>query len=137
MQLLTESHHSMATDTLLKYNDILICSILCEQRQLKDLLQTTLNAADQDPAANNLKMSTVLLYQTAILCNKRCLLAYHHHHLERLKDLYWSVGDALPLLLSMPSASASQNVNASGNGSSGPPCFPHFTNYNAPTSGDC
>ncbi|KAL6305955.1 hypothetical protein BKA93DRAFT_730122 [Sparassis latifolia] len=101
-QLLTESRRSTATDTLLKYNDVLVRSILREQRQLEDLLQTTLNTADQDPAANNPKMPTVLLYQTAILRNKRCLLAYHHHRLERLKDLYWSVGGALPLLLSMP-----------------------------------
>ncbi|GBE87569.1 DNA replication complex GINS protein [Sparassis crispa] len=120
-QLLTESRRSTATDTLLKYNDVLVRSILREQRQLEDLLQTTLNTADQDPAANNPKMPTVLLYQTAILRNKRCLLAYHHHRLERLKDLYWSVGGALPLLLSMPSASASQNVNASGGGNGGPP----------------
>ncbi|KAL6298130.1 hypothetical protein BKA93DRAFT_744757 [Sparassis latifolia] len=128
MQLLTESRRSMATDTLLKYNEVLIHSILCEQRQL---LQATLNTADQDLVVNNPKMSTVLLYQTAVLHNKQCLLAYHHCHLwkiiyTRLKDLYWSVSGALPLLLSMPSASASQNVNSSSGGNSESPVDVHL-----------
>ncbi|KAH9949728.1 hypothetical protein B0H21DRAFT_727132 [Amylocystis lapponica] len=102
-QLLTESRRSTTTDTLLKYNDVLVRSIIREQRQLEDLIHAAL-AIQPDGPADNLAMPTVLLYQTAILRNKRCLLAYHQHRLDRLKDLYWSVGGALPLLLSMPTA---------------------------------
>ncbi|KAI0732590.1 hypothetical protein C8Q72DRAFT_958482 [Fomitopsis betulina] len=107
-QLLVESRRSTATDTLLKYNDVLVRSILREQRQLEALLQAAL-AAHPDPAAPNPLLPTVLLYQTAINRNKRCLLAYHAHRIDRLKDLYWSVGGALPLLLSMPSSHASSD----------------------------
>ncbi|RPD63147.1 hypothetical protein L227DRAFT_415731 [Lentinus tigrinus ALCF2SS1-6] len=121
-QLLTESRRSTATNTLLKYNDVLVRSIIREQRDLdariEALLMNTAPAEgtdDDDPDAtldaakqkeSERVMPTVLLYQTAILRNKRCLLAYHQHRLEFLKDLYWSVGGALPLLLSLPPAQA-------------------------------
>ncbi|KAF9802226.1 hypothetical protein IEO21_09931 [Rhodonia placenta] len=109
-QLLTESRRSTATDTLLKYNDVLVRAVIREQRQLEALLQAGLAAApdtDDDPGAPpNPALSTVLLYQTAINRNKRCLLAYHAHRIERLKDLYWRVGGALPLLLSMAAPAA-------------------------------
>ena len=112
-QLLIESRRSTATDTLLKYNDVLVRSIIREQRQLENLLQAAL-AAHPDEAEPNPLLPTVLLYQTAINRNKRCLLAYHAHRIDRLKDLYWSVGGALPLLLSMPSAAPS-HAGADGN----------------------
>ncbi|KAI0724352.1 hypothetical protein C8T65DRAFT_626211 [Cerioporus squamosus] len=121
-QLLTESRRSTATNTLLKYNDVLVRSIIREQRDLDARIEALLiNTAptggddDDDPDAtldaqkqkeSERVMPTVLLYQTAILRNKRCLLAYHQHRLEFLKDLYWSVGGALPLLLSLPPAQA-------------------------------
>lgn len=105
-QLVTESRRSTATDTLLKYNDVLVRSIIREQRQLETLIQEALdklahNAMDVDDNDGGVEMTPdVILYQTTILRNKRCLLAYHHHRLERLKDLYWSLGGALPLILS-------------------------------------
>jgi hypothetical protein len=34
-----------------------------------------------------------------ILCNKCCLLAYYVHCLGHLKDVYWVLGSALPVLL--------------------------------------
>lgn len=97
-QLVTESRRSTATDTLFKYNDPLIRQILREQRQLETLVQSALSPADLD-ALTDISPSA-LIYQTAILRNKRCLLAYHSHRIERLKDLYWAFGGALPHLLS-------------------------------------
>ncbi|KAI0336022.1 hypothetical protein GY45DRAFT_1316059 [Cubamyces sp. BRFM 1775] len=118
-QLLTESRRSTATNTLLKYNDVLVRAIVREQRDLDARLESALarSAPDDDGDGDilteeereelkNRWMPTILLYQTAILRNKRCLLAYHHHRLELLKDLYWSVGGALPLLLALPPAAA-------------------------------
>ena len=96
-QLVTESRRSTATDTLFKYNDPLIRQILREQRQLETLIQSTLSLSDSD----TFDSPALLIYQTAILRNKRCLLAYHSHRVDRLKDLYWSVGGALPHLLSL------------------------------------
>ncbi|KAI0662627.1 hypothetical protein C8Q70DRAFT_908709 [Cubamyces menziesii] len=102
-QLLTESRRSTATNTLLKYNDVLVRAIIREQRDLDARLESALarSAPDDDDYSltdaereelKNRWMPTILLYQTAILRNKRCLLAYHHHRLELLKDLYWSTG---------------------------------------------
>ncbi|EPQ51497.1 GINS complex, Psf1 component [Gloeophyllum trabeum ATCC 11539] len=97
-QLVTESRRSTATDTLLKYNDPLIRSIIREQRQLEQMIASTLeNLADPEFDGAN---PSLLIYQTAILRNKRCLLAYHSHRIDRLRDMYWAVGGALPHLLS-------------------------------------
>ncbi|KAI0824142.1 hypothetical protein BC628DRAFT_1379987 [Trametes gibbosa] len=122
-QLLTESRRSTTTNTLLKYNDVLVRAVVREQRDLEARLEAALarSAAPPDPdapappPAENAYMPTVLLYQTAILRNKRCLLAYHHHRLEFLKDLYWSVGGALPLLLSLPPAAANPHAGPNAN----------------------
>jgi hypothetical protein len=42
---------------------------------------------------------TVQATDTAILCNKCCLPAYHAYCLNRLKDAYWALDNALPVLL--------------------------------------
>ncbi|KIJ64102.1 hypothetical protein HYDPIDRAFT_175796 [Hydnomerulius pinastri MD-312] len=88
-QLIVESRRSTLTDTLLKYNDNLVRSIIREQRDLEKL---TDSAQEATPA--------ILIYQTAIVRNKRCLLAYHKHRMDRLRDMYWTVGGALPHILS-------------------------------------
>lgn len=108
-QLVTESRRSTLTDTLLKYNDPLIRSIIREQRQLEQLLEAALAAqpdaeldgADAGAGAPMAAVSApLLIYQTAINRNKRCLLAYHQHRLDVLRALYWACGGALPHLLS-------------------------------------
>jgi GINS complex subunit 1 len=106
-QLVTESKRSTGTDTLLKYNDPLVRAIIREQRQLEQLLQVALVAQEpQDDSQLTLADAPteltvpLLVYQTAINRNKRCLLAYHSHRLDRLRAMYWAVGGALPHLLS-------------------------------------
>ncbi|KAI0056148.1 DNA replication complex GINS protein PSF1 [Artomyces pyxidatus] len=95
-QLVQESRRSTLTDTLLKYNDSLVRTVLREQRALEALITAAIAASpDQTTFAPSL-----LLHQTALLRNKRCLLAYHAHRLDRLRDMYWSLGGALPALLS-------------------------------------
>lgn len=89
-QLVLESRRSTANEMLLKYNGELVRSIIREQRELDRLADTP----DITPE--------LLIHQTAILRNKRCLLAYHMHRLDRLRDMYWAVGGALPHLLSNP-----------------------------------
>jgi GINS complex subunit 1 len=91
-QLVTESKRSTATDTLLKYNDTLIRSIIREQRDLENAANLLVHTNPPPPA--------LLIYQTAIVRNKRCLLAYHAHRIDRLRDMYWDVGGALPHILS-------------------------------------
>lgn len=99
-QLIIESKRSTQTDTLLKYNDLLIRRIIREQRDLEKLVASSLQYAEsQSGNSLDIKPST-LIYQAVIIRNKRCLLAYHTHRLDRLRDLFWAVGGALPHLLS-------------------------------------
>ena len=93
-QLIIESRRSTQTDTLLKYNDSMVRSIIREQRDLEKAI-ATLDLQDGRPPPPPL-----LIIQTAINRNKRCLLAYHSHRVDRLRDMYWAVGGALPHILS-------------------------------------
>jgi GINS complex subunit 1 len=93
-QLIIESRRSTQTDTLLKYNDSMVRTIIREQRDLEKAV-ATLNLQDGRPPPPPL-----LIIQTAINRNKRCLLAYHSHRVDRLRDMYWAVGGALPHILS-------------------------------------
>lgn len=92
IQLVTESRRSTLTDTLLKYNDNLIRQIIREQRDLEKHMQSLIASDAVSPS--------LLIYQTAIVRNKRCLLAYHMHRMDRLRDMYWACGCALPHILS-------------------------------------
>jgi len=92
-QLVMESRRSTQTDTLLKYNDTLVRSIIREQRDLEKAAEP-LALLDGPPAPE------LLVIETAINRNKRCLLAYHTHRTDRLRDMYWNVGGALPHILS-------------------------------------
>jgi GINS complex subunit 1 len=101
-QLVQESRRSTLADTLLKYNDVLVRTVIREQRHLEDLIDRAIAAQTANGAADAAftgDAPALLLYQTAVLRNKRCLLAYHAHRLERLKDQYWALGGALPALL--------------------------------------
>lgn len=92
-QLVMESRRSTQTDTLLKYNDSLVRSLIREQRDLE-------KAAEALTADDGSLPPGLLIIQTAISRNKRCLLAYHSHRVDRLRDMYWAVGGALPHILS-------------------------------------
>jgi GINS complex subunit 1 len=98
-QLVQESRRSTLTDTLLKYNDTLVRTVIREQRNLEDLINSAIAAQGDSGALTATDAPALLLYQTAVLRNKRCLLAYHAHRLDRLKDMYWALGAALPALL--------------------------------------
>lgn len=114
-QLIMESRRSTLTDTLLKYNDSLVRSIIREQRDLEKAAQPLalqLALMEEEAAAGGggavEPPAALLIMQTAIQRNKRCLLAYHAHRLDRLRDLYWSVGGALPHMLSPTSETRSK-----------------------------
>jgi len=88
-QLVMESRRSTQTDTLIKYNDNLVRQLIREQRELERAIEPSSEAT---PA--------LLIITTAINRNKRALLTYHAHRVDRLRDMYWAVGGALPHLLS-------------------------------------
>ena len=90
-QLVTESRRSILTITLLKYNDTLVRSLIREQRDLEKAASPYTHSATPPPA--------LLIIQTIIAQNKRCLLAYHSQRLDHLITMYWSGGCSLPHVL--------------------------------------
>ncbi|EAU87036.1 DNA replication complex GINS protein PSF1 [Coprinopsis cinerea okayama7 len=96
-KLLMESRRSTQTDTLMKYNDTLVRTVIREQRDLEKL---ALSIADEN--LRGPPPPALLIIQTSINRNKRCLLAYHAHRTSMLQNLYWKCGGALPHLLSNP-----------------------------------
>lgn len=101
-QLVTESRRSTATDTLFKYNDNLVRLLIREQRGLEELVSAALEALPADMGMGGGLPPSLVIHQTTLMRNKRCLLAYHQHRMDFLKDLFWNVGGALPPLLSNP-----------------------------------
>lgn len=104
-QLLLESRRSTQTDTLLKYNDVLVRSIIREQREFEKALLAQIAKTQENEAPP----PAVIIIQTAINRNKRCLLAYHSHRLDRLRDMYWALGGALPAILQDPDTRSKLN----------------------------
>ncbi|KAH8109921.1 DNA replication complex GINS protein PSF1 [Phellopilus nigrolimitatus] len=98
-QLVTESRRSTATDTLFKYNDPLVRSLIREQRGLEALITAALDDMPDGADPSQLPPS-IVIHQTTVMRNKRCLLAYHQHRMNFLKDLFWSLGGSLPPILS-------------------------------------
>lgn len=92
IQLVMESRRSNQTDQLLKYADPLVRQIIREQRDLEKMMRHLESTDAVSPS--------LLIYQTAIVRNKRCLLAYHAHRMDQLRDMYWASGCALPHILS-------------------------------------
>jgi GINS complex subunit 1 len=99
-QLVTESRRSTATETLFKYNDNLVRLLIREQRGLEDLIAAAIDALPLDLNAQNVVPPSLVIHQTTAMRNKRCLLAYHQHRIDFLKNLFWSSGGALPPILS-------------------------------------
>ena len=107
IQLVTESRRSTATETLFKYNDPLVRQILREQRHLEELVQTAIESMPlREDEEGEVLPASVVIHQTTVLRNKRCLLAYHQHRMDFLKTLYWNLGGALPPILSNPALRA-------------------------------
>ncbi|KIP01131.1 hypothetical protein PHLGIDRAFT_49870, partial [Phlebiopsis gigantea 11061_1 CR5-6] len=116
--LVTESERSQRADTL-SSTTTTSSAFIREQRDLERLIQAALA---------RLAPADIVLYQTVIPRNKCYLLAHHTHRLDRVKDLYWFVGGALPPLLSAPTTTtASVSANAMGDLRSR--FSPHMVNF--------
>ncbi|KDQ16671.1 hypothetical protein BOTBODRAFT_43274 [Botryobasidium botryosum FD-172 SS1] len=94
--LINDARRSTASDTLLKYNDETVRLVRRELRVLDSDIASTIgdNLAAPTPPPGVMCAST--FYHIAIRRNIRCLLAYHAHRIDRLKDQYWASGGALP-----------------------------------------
>ncbi|CED85308.1 Predicted alpha-helical protein, potentially involved in replication/repair [Phaffia rhodozyma] len=105
LKLMVDARRSTATDTLQKYNTTLVRQICLETRLLHEEIRRSASVS-----ASTSSQSTPLSQNRGLICaltvqhlstrrNKRCLLAYHKHRLDRLSCAYWQSGGALAHVL--------------------------------------
>lgn len=100
MALINEARRSIATGTLSKYNDPLVREVCREMRGLdQDLSRTTTPYEIEGSQVPEGVMAAASFYHVALRRNKRCLLAYQNHRLEKLRELYWGAAGSLAHLL--------------------------------------
>lgn len=99
--LVTESHRSLQTRTLLAYNTSTVRSVIRESHSLdgelvraSEIFSTQVEPSDGDIA--ELTVSALALQR-----NKRALLVYHRQRLEVLKDAFWEKGGVLSAAFGM------------------------------------
>jgi GINS complex subunit 1 len=101
LALINDARRSTATDTLFKYNDQAVRNVARELRALDtDIANALKNDFEHEPPQPVMCATTI--YHIATRHNKRCLLAYLNHRLDRLRDMYWAAGCSLPHLLNDP-----------------------------------
>ncbi|KAI8145294.1 subunit of the GINS complex [Fennellomyces sp. T-0311] len=77
------------------YNDELVQNVCREIRMLHARAEANVREIrnnDASPPNVPSKFTQIMLQHMAIKRNKRILFAYHHHRLEKLKELSWGVG---------------------------------------------
>jgi GINS complex subunit 1 len=100
MTLVIEARRSNASGTLSKYNDPLVRSVCREMRQLdSDLSRITSAYEIEGSQVPDGVMAAASFYHVALRRNKRCVLAYQNHRLEKLRELYWGAAGSLAHLL--------------------------------------
>lgn len=97
--LIADARRSKGMDALLKYNDETVRLAVREIRALEADIQAAVqeNMGEDEPPPS--VMCEVQIYHTAAQHNKRSVLAYLSHRIDRLKDAYWASGGALPHVL--------------------------------------
>ncbi|CCA69621.1 probable PSF1-part of GINS, replication multiprotein complex [Serendipita indica DSM 11827] len=100
MTLVNEARRSNAAGTLSKYNDPLVRAVCREMRTLDtDLSRITSEYEIDDSQVPDGVMAAASFYHVALRRNKRCVLAYQNHRIEKLKELYWGAAGSLVHLL--------------------------------------
>ncbi|TIC18113.1 GINS complex, Psf1 component [Wallemia mellicola] len=103
-RLIQQSRRSHLTDSLYAYDDASVREITRECRylnsQINDTVERLTNEADQSlMESDKPTLAQLTILNLCAQRNKRCLLGYHHHRLNKLRDLYWKSGAALAHLL--------------------------------------
>jgi len=100
MGLIVEARRSEAATTLLKYNDPAVRAVCREIRMLEtDLVRVTAEYESGGTQPPENVMAAAAFCHVALRRNKRCVLAYQNHRLERLRGLYWGAAGSLAHLL--------------------------------------
>ncbi|CAG2099986.1 unnamed protein product [Medioppia subpectinata] len=89
-----------STDPMPSYCDELVDKVMDEMNELNQQIQQFVqsNEATIERTSEEYRHQLVAtqIRFSALLWNKRCLLAYHYNRMEKLKRLRWQLGSALP-----------------------------------------
>lgn len=112
IKLVREAKRSLATESVQSYNDESIRLVCREVRQLRQEFDSILDGPHHDALIDIAQSEMLPDYSQetererllrGLVCrlvvlnqfsqrNKRCLYAYHHQRIERLKELWWQGG---------------------------------------------
>lgn len=93
--LVTESHRSLQTRTLLTHSTPLIRLILLESHSLNTSLATASSIFSTQVQPTPGQIAELTISALALTRNKRALLVYHRQRMDVLKDRYWDKGGVL------------------------------------------
>ncbi|CAO1638370.1 unnamed protein product [Sympodiomycopsis kandeliae] len=106
LKLIIEARNVDATGSFKPYNEEIVRLVLLETRQLNEEIGNILStvpggaAYASEAAENDPKLAAQLLtHHLTAQRNKRCLLAYHQHRMDWLKQRFWDRGASIALLL--------------------------------------
>ncbi|KAF8710243.1 DNA replication complex GINS protein psf1, partial [Rhizoctonia solani] len=103
LSLIVEAKRGDLTGNLPKYNDETVRNSIRELRNLNNDLSSYTDAfPDTDELPPTEMLCTSTFYHEGVQRTKRCLLAYHVHRIEKLKELYWSFGGVLQPIIGDP-----------------------------------
>ncbi|KAL7417093.1 hypothetical protein BDY24DRAFT_405784 [Mrakia frigida] len=107
LKLIVDARRSTATDTLQKYNSELVRTVCLETRLLHDeILRLSSPLNGPQLTQNRSLLCNLTVQHLSTRRNKRCLLAYHSHRIDRLNSAFWSSGGALAHVLNDPETRA-------------------------------
>ncbi|KAG6976716.1 hypothetical protein JG688_00001060 [Phytophthora aleatoria] len=95
-ELLRELQRS---DWLPPYNEDLVRQVVEESEVLSEEIARKMATFQDNLAENTFVASGLVVNHQCLLRNKRCLIAYVHHRMEKIKALRWETGTIIPAQL--------------------------------------
>ncbi|KAG2782363.1 hypothetical protein JG687_00000584 [Phytophthora cactorum] len=95
-ELLRELQRS---DWLPPYNEDLVRQVVEESEVLSEEIARKMATFQDNLAENTFVASGLVVNHQCLLRNKRCIIAYVHHRMEKIKALRWETGTIIPVQL--------------------------------------
>ncbi|ETI40428.1 hypothetical protein F441_21990 [Phytophthora nicotianae CJ01A1] len=95
-ELLRELQRS---DWLPPYNEDLVRQVVEESGVLEEEIARKMATFDDNLTENTFVACGLVVNHQCLLRNKRCLIAYVHHRMEKIKALRWETGTIIPAQL--------------------------------------
>lgn len=91
LKLLRECKRSQ--EKLAPYSELLVSTVLTETKLLQEEMDDMIAKTRESAKYRTPQLKTkARMHQLALRRDKRCLLAYHKHRMDKIKNLYWELG---------------------------------------------